>query len=66
VRNKERCPQSCINEKQRDENNTNKIRTGIVNKKDMDARLGSRYQSNAIGKIVENICSQALKLLRSR
>jgi hypothetical protein len=66
VRNKERCPQSCINEKQRDENNTNKIRTGIVNKKDMDARLGSRYQSNPIGKIVENICSQALKLLRSR
>jgi len=66
VRNKERCPQSCINEKQRDENNTNKIRTGIVNKKDMDARLGSRYQSKAIGKIVENICSQALKLLRNR
>jgi hypothetical protein len=66
VRNKERCPQSCINEKQRDENNTNKIRTGIVNKKDMDARLGSRYQSKAIGKIVDNICSQALKLLRNR
>jgi hypothetical protein len=66
VRNKERCPQSCINEKQRDENNTNKIRTGIVNKKDMDARLGSRYQSKAIGKIVENICSQALKLLRNK
>jgi hypothetical protein len=66
VRNKERCPQSCINEKQRDENNTNKIRTGIVNKKDIDARLGSRYQSNAIGKIVENICSQALKLLRNK
>jgi hypothetical protein len=55
VRNKERCPQSCIKEKQRDENNTNKIKIGTINRMDMDARLGRRYQSAAIGKIVENI-----------
>jgi len=66
VRNKERCPQSCINEKQRDENNTNKTKIGTINKVDMAARLGRRYQSAAIGKIVENICSQALKLLRNK
>jgi hypothetical protein len=66
VRNKERCPQSCINEKQRDENNTNKIKIGTISRKDIDARLGRRYQSTAIGKIVENICSQALKSLRNR
>ena len=71
-RNSESCPQSCINEKARDDNKAKTPRTGSNAKifsmleKDDWSILAIRHQSPAIGSTVDKSCQLARALLRLR